>query len=58
MRARALVEQKGRALRRTAGGRLPRHRDTTRRQRLKRLKRAEVRLGVFDARVPDVGSFR
>ena len=51
MRARALVvEQKGRALRRTAGGCLPHHRDTTLRQRLERLRRPDVRLGVSDAR--------
>ena len=54
--ARALAVEQWRALRRMAGGRLPRHRDTTRRQRLERLKRAEVRLGVSDA-APDVGSF-
>ena len=54
--ARALAVEQWRALRRIAGGRLPRHRDTTRRQRLERLKRAEVRLGVSDA-APDVGSF-
>ena len=54
--ARALAVEQWRALRRIAGGRLPRHRDTTRRQRLERLNRAEVRLGVSDA-APDVGSF-